>query len=348
MVRAAGVLLAFAATLLLTAWVRAFALSHGRVDVPNARSSHTRPTARGGGAAIAAVLITCVLVLGFIGALNPVVAIGCGIGGALVALVGYLDDVLGLAVTPRLSVHLLAALLIAGVVVFARDADAGAFFPALPRVAVLLLLVLATTWSINLFNFMDGIDGIAASEAAFVSAASALLASLGPAQSGWTMLALLTFGASLGFLPWNWPSARIFMGDVGSGFLGFWLAALAIGFHSSGTLPIWSSATLAAVFIADATTTLIRRALRGEQWYEAHRSHGYQILARRLRSHFKVTSLVWLVNVVFLLPLAYLSVLCEQLAPWIALAAVAMLSASCWLIGAGTAESRPPSKSAGV
>ena len=324
---------AFLATALLTWWVRRVALSQGRLDVPNARSSHTTPTARGGGLSMAIVLCTSALALALPRAADSGALLAISIGGVLVAAVGYVDDLRGLSPLQRIAVHVTAsAFAVASV---AEYSPASTLLPWLPHTAVLVLLVLAVTWSINLFNFMDGIDGIATSESAFIAGASAFLALLAGAHSVWTSLAILTIGSSLGFLVWNWPPAKIFMGDVGSGFLGFWLGSLALGLHFSGTLSIWTSVTLASVFIADATATLLRRMLRGSRWHEAHRSHAYQHLARRWNSHLRVTTLVWWINVLVLLPLAYLCTLAHEAAPWIAGMAVLAMAAVFVAVGAG-------------
>jgi len=125
------------------------------------------------------------------------------------------------------------------------------------------------------------------------------------------------------------------MGDVGSGFLGFWIAAVAVGLHIAGVLSIWTSVVLSSVFIADATSTLLRRVLRGDRWHEAHRSHAYQILARRWRSHRRVTLLLWLINVALVLPTAYATLIFKDSAAWIAVATVVALSIGCLRVGAG-------------
>ena len=336
MVSFAWILVPLIAAALLTGWVRRVALSRGRLDVPNTRSSHTQPTARGGGLAIVIVLLASSVVLWTMGLGDEASLIGSAVGGLMVAAVGYADDVRGLPARYRIVVHLAAATLLA--VVTLRFAGAESFLPGLPYApAAALLVIVGTVWSINLFNFMDGIDGIAASQSLFVAGASALLAA--PADpSPWGALSLATAAASLGFLLWNWPPAKVFMGDVGSGFLGFWLAASALGLHVSGSLGIWTSITLGAVFFADATATLARRVLRGERWYEAHRSHAYQILSRRWGSHLKVTGLAWLVNLMVVLPLAYLSSVWASAATWIALGVIVLLALGCAMLGAGGQE----------
>ena len=184
---------------------------------------------------------------------------------------------------------------------------------------------------------MDGIDGLAASQATFVTVASALCALIAGHSSIAALLALSS-GACLGFLFWNRPPAKIFMGDVGSGFLGFWLAAVALLLHLEDTLSIWSSLVLNSVFVSDATITLLRRVFRGKRWYEAHRSHAYQHLARRWKSHGKVTSLLWALNCFIVLPLAVTSLLIPSIAPTIAIGTVATFGAVAWIAHAGRDE----------
>jgi Fuc2NAc and GlcNAc transferase len=316
----------------LTGLVRRWSQALGRLDIPNARSSHTTPTPRGGGLGIAIPALAACIALSWLGALGTPAAAGALIGGALVAGVGYLDDVRGMSALARFSVHITAAVTATAWLLMSPGVP---FFPAIPQWLAVVVLVVAIAWSINLFNFMDGIDGIAASQSAFMGGAGAALVAANGPTAGWSDLAVATSGASVGFLLWNWPPARIFMGDIGSGFLGFWLTILAIGLHSSGLLPIWTSLILGSAFVADASVTLLRRLLRGERWYEAHRSHAYQIMAARWRSHLKVVVALWILNVGVILPFALLSLAQPRIAAAIACGLVAALAAACALIGAG-------------
>jgi len=171
------------------------------------------------------------------------------------------------------------------------------------------IAILYVVWLINLTNFMDGIDGIAASEAVTVSVGGALLYALAaPHADGWTV-PLVFAAAAGGFLIWNRPPARIFMGDVGSGFVGISLAALSL--HASSVSPslFWGWLILLGVFVVDASVTLIRRVLRAERVWDAHRTHAYQHAALRWHTHGGVTLAVVGINVLWLLPLASLVVL---------------------------------------
>lgn len=157
-----------------------------------------------------------------------------------------------------------------------------------------VLAVIAIVWMINLYNFMDGIDGIAGTEAITISGAAAIF--LWVQNSGLVAVCLLILAAVLGFLIWNWPPAKIFMGDVGSGFLGFVIAVLAIWSENSGAAPLLIWLLLLGVFIVDATVTLVKRMTRGEKLYEAHRSHVYQLAVQAGYSHKQVTLTILLIN----------------------------------------------------
>lgn len=168
-----------------------------------------------------------------------------------------------------------------------------------------LLGGLYLVWMLNLYNFMDGIDGIASAEAITTCLGGALAALIG----GHTALiapASLLAAATSGFLLWNFPPARIFMGDAGSGFLGLMLAALSIQASQAAPELFWSWLILLGVFVVDATYTLVRRMVRGERFYEAHRSHAYQFASRRHGRHLPVTVVIVAVNVLWLLPLSLL------------------------------------------
>lgn len=322
--------LATAVAAFVTGWVRARAITRGILDVPNARSSHTIPTPRGGGLAIAATCLAGLVALALYDRVTVWLLGAFGIGGMLVALVGYLDDTRGMGRRVRLLAHFIAA---ASLLLFlAQEQGADLTIGLLPVWASVALLTLGVMWSINLFNFMDGIDGLAASQALFVTTAAAALA---VSTQPWLMLSVLAAAASFGFLLWNWPPAKIFMGDIGSGFLGFWLGALAVTMHALEVLPIWTFVILHSVFIADATATLLCRMYLRQRWRDPHRSHAYQHLAVRWRSHLRVTALGWLVNLMFVLPLAYVSVLLPGAAPWIAIAVVLAWVVTCLKLGAG-------------
>jgi Fuc2NAc and GlcNAc transferase len=318
------VVAAFVLSALLTGVMRRLALNRGLLDVPNARSSHEAPTPRGGGAAIVLSALTAWVTLGLTGAIQAVAVIALSGGGIAIAAVGLLDDRSRLSARFRLSVHFAAAL---WALVWLKG------LPPLQFGEHIIVFgwggyalgVLGIVWTLNLFNFMDGIDGIAASEAIFVVCGGILLAQVGDGHHAQPMIGLAFVSACCGFLLWNWPPARIFMGDVGSGFLGYVVAVLAVidAHDSARALLVWF--ILGGVFFVDATVTLVRRLLRGERLHEAHRTHAYQWLVRRWDSHRRVTLAVLAVNVFWLLPLAMFAAKSPAHAPFFVATALAPL-----------------------
>ena len=331
------VLTATAAAALITGIVRDLVLRRGLLDVPNERSSHHQPTARGGGAAIVVVVLASVAFALWRGDLDARLGFAALLGGAAVAGIGFLDDHAHVPAPLRLLVHFVAlagALAVTGGL-HAIPWGGGAVDLGL---AGDVLACLACVWFLNLFNFMDGIDGIAAAESAFIAFAAAWLAAGTGAPASLVTLWLVTGAASLGFLAWNWPPARIFMGDVGSGFLGFVLPVLLVYTTGRSGLNLWTALILGAPFVADATVTLLARIARGERWYSAHRSHAYQWLARRWGSHARVTGLFIILNATVVLPAAWWSVQRPQQGPLLAAAVLVALGFAARAAGAGRPE----------
>jgi len=268
--------LAWAATRAAIQW----ALRRNLLDHPNHRSSHVRATPRGGGVAIVLAFYAGAIALWLADALpgRMLAALACGLP---VAIVGYIDDAVTLSARVRLLVQAASAAALLWVAAPLPALQLGGYTIA-PAVAVGLYL-LAIIWLTNLYNFMDGIDGIAAGQAIAAGVSWALLAPALGAVGG------VLAAAAAGFLRYNWPPARIFMGDVGSGFCGFIVAAIALlGAGATATPPLWWLIPLAP-FICDASMTLLIRTLRGKTPGVAHRSHAYQHLARRWRAHLPVT-----------------------------------------------------------
>ena len=318
-----------------TAVARRWALRRSLVDLPNARSSHTQPTPRGGGIAIVAVFVAAATVwAAYSDAGAWALWIAVVPPGLAVAAVGLRDDLRPLPARVRLAVHVAAAAwLVWGLGGLPPVHTLGS--PADWGIAGHVLAVIAVVWVLNLYNFMDGIDGIAGAQAVFVAGASALL---GGAQSPAFVPLVVLAGASAGFLALNWPPARIFIGDAGSGFLGFVLAGLLLANHAAAPPSIWLAVILLAVFLADATLTLARRVARGESPHAAHRSHAYQRLSRRWGAHRPVTLAACAVNLGWLLPLAALASARPDWALPLALLAVAPLLAAAAAVGAGTED----------
>lgn len=289
-------------SLFLTGVLRRYALARSLMDIPNGRSSHSVPTPRGGGVAIVLSFLAALPLLASVGVLAwPVMWALLGAGG-WVAVVGFFDDHGHIAARWRLLAHFIGAGWALGwlgglppLVIFGFDLDLGWLGYAL---AAFYLV-----WLLNLYNFMDGIDGIASVEAICVCLGGALLYLL-LGEGGAALAPLALALAVAGFLFWNFPPARIFMGDAGSGFLGIALGVLSLQAAWVAPQLLWSWLILLGVFIVDATWTLFRRLLRGDKVYEAHRSHAYQYASREFGKHLPVTLAVAGLNLFWLLPIA--------------------------------------------
>jgi UDP-N-acetylmuramyl pentapeptide phosphotransferase/UDP-N-acetylglucosamine-1-phosphate transferase len=273
-----------------------YARWRGLLDIPGRRRLHRTPTPRGGGVGIVLAALVVVLIPATRGAwgLTPALGRAWLIGTLLVAMVGFVDDHRHLPAWPRLLAHLAAALLLA---IALGTPTSFAAVPLLWRAGVLL----ATVWSINLHNFMDGSNGLLALQAMFTLAAIAALTSAGGAP-GLALAALALAAATLGFLPFNFPRARVFMGDVGSGALGFLIAAVALAAIVRGALGIAEAAVVVSAFAVDASCTMLSRLLSGRRWYRPHREHLYQWIARVSHSHVRAASFYAAWNLLLVAP----------------------------------------------
>lgn len=294
-------------SLVLTGAMRRYALARSLMDVPNVRSSHSIPTPRSGGIAIVLSFLIVLPVFGLFGTIGWTLIwalLGAGTG---IAILGFLDDYGHIAVRWRLFGHFVGSIWalfwlngLPPLNIFGTAFDLG----WVGHVLAAIYLV----WMLNLYNFMDGIDGIAGVEAVTVCLGVCLTYRLaGYDHLIWAPLLLAM--SVLGFLYWNFPPARIFMGDAGSGFLGMVLGVLSLQAAWNAPALLWGWVILLGVFIVDATLTLIRRFLQGARIYEAHRSHAYQFASRQSGRHSIVTLSVVAINVLWLLPIALCVVL---------------------------------------
>ena len=304
MILAVGVLLGvFASATVGTALIRRVALARNLMDVPNERSSHIVPTPRGGGVAIVLAFTGGLLGAWTLQLVDSRVSMALGGSGLMVAIVGFIDDRTSLPASPRLAVHALSAAWalywlggMPPLVAFGHSVDLGLIGDG--------LALLSLVWLLNLYNFMDGIDGIAGIECVTVCVGGMIVAILQQRSDGPLFLPALLGAAVLGFLVWNFPPARIFMGDAGSGFLGLMLGVMALDAAHRSPQSLWGWLILLAVFTTDATITLVRRVLNGAKAHEAHRTHAYQYASRRHLGHRPVVLAVALLNLCWLLPLS--------------------------------------------
>ncbi|MDF2418362.1 glycosyl transferase [Acinetobacter beijerinckii] len=298
------VLIFFVLSFILTYLMRMYALKKNIIDNPNERSSHTIPTPRGGGVSIVITFLSFLVLLMF----TQHLAISTGLillcSGFGIAVLGFLDDHGHINSMLRLAIHFIIAIAVvfalggfAEVALFNETLHLGWFAN--------IIAVLFLVWLLNLYNFMDGINGIASVEAITTTISLAIIYLL--FSSSLSIELLLTLAACVfGFMLWNFPKARIFMGDAGSGFLGMTLGVLALMALKVDTALFCAWIICLGVFVVDATFTLIRRVTNGHKMYDAHRSHAYQYASRRY-GHTIVTITVLLINLCWLAPVAYLA-----------------------------------------
>ncbi|ERS03615.1 hypothetical protein Q674_08425 [Acinetobacter sp. COS3] len=298
-------LIFFLLTFMLTYFMRVYALKRNIIDNPNERSSHSIPTPRGGGVAVVVSYILGAILFIYLGHLSPHIGLTLIISGFIIALLGFLDDHGHINAMLRLAIHFMVAV---GVVIsLGGFSEVKIFNNFSLGFSANIIAVIFLVWLLNLYNFMDGINGIASVEAITTLMSMAIIYSIFNLQLNIEILWLLS-ACAFGFLLWNFPKAKIFMGDACSGFLGLTLGMFALIALKENLALFCAWIICLGVFIVDATFTLIRRVLGGYKMYDAHRSHAYQILSRKLSSHTPVTIAVALVNVLWLLPIAYWTV----------------------------------------
>lgn len=284
-----------------------YALEKRLVDVPNGRSSHSRVTPRGGGISFVVTFLTAASLLGMPHGLPiglPFRSLGALMVGGVAALLGYLDDIYCLSVKVRILVQF--AVTTAALVLIGGNPFVAFHYSAVVIVAISVIGIIAYTWLINLVNFMDGIDGLAGSEAVCVSGSCCVLILMRHGSDDIGVLFGILACAALGFLFLNWPAAHIFMGDAGSYFLGFTIGALTLLGVVRHVLGMWVGPILMGVFIVDATSTVLHRMLRGERWWKPHRLFGFHHAAD-VFGHRNVTLSVIAIDLLWLLPMAVLA-----------------------------------------
>ena len=288
--------LAAAISASITAISIRYARRHGMLDQPGQRRSHVVATPRGGGIGI--VVVACLAcVIEALGG-QPVALFSAIV---LVAAAGWIDDHRGLGVLPRLLLHILAT------GIFVASLLRHSHVPPPMAFVFFALALLGVVWSINLHNFMDGINGILAWQAVFVLSILSVLCAQRLESTEHAAVLLLTACATLAFLPFNFPRARVFMGDVGSGVLGL-LVGIGVLWQMAVAETAWLSGVIAcSAFVTDATCTLLSRMLSGRRWYSAHREHLYQWMTRTGMSHARVVAWYMGWNLLVVAPVLYLA-----------------------------------------
>jgi UDP-N-acetylmuramyl pentapeptide phosphotransferase/UDP-N-acetylglucosamine-1-phosphate transferase len=293
----------------------------GMITQPGQRQSHQRATPTGGGLGLVFSIAVTTLCLQLLLRLPAFWWQNMLPGFLLLVIIGWHDDRYSVSSLLRFLVQLAVSMWLIG---FGWSgflvSDAG----------ILVSGIIAMVWLMNMYNFMDGSNGMAGFQGVFAGLVMAVLFQIGE-QPAMALIALAVSAACLGFLPLNFPQAKVFMGDVASVPLGFIFASFAIYGVKTGSLSLFSSILIMSVFIVDASLTLMTRVIRGEQWYTAHAQHVYQRLIAKGWSHRQVLVVYQAINVVLVLPAIVLAEIFPQLAV-VAAVFILLTLGACWYI----------------
>ena len=284
---------------------RKIAIIFGILARPNFRTLHETSIPRGGGIVFSSVFIIGVFFLWYIDLVSKDLLIILGFGGALATLFGFVDDIYNIRASSKLLVQICLSV---WVLYWLEDGDL-LLDSGLLRIITIPLLMLFVVWMINAYNFMDGIDGMAISGAFYITSTLTFIMLITNGSSELTVLFILLMVSSGAFMLFNWPPASIFMGDSGSIFLGYLFGSFILITVVRDQISLWTWLVIFGYFFADTTVTQIARLILVKKYYNAHRSHAYQNLARITGSHLKVTAGVTIYHIIWLLPLSLWTVL---------------------------------------
>jgi Fuc2NAc and GlcNAc transferase len=319
----AGFFIASCLIVVLSAWLtrfyRSFAINKEIISNPNNRSLHKYFKPSGGGIVFSLICVFFVSILSFLEVVGFEMLMVFGLGAFCAAIFGFIDDIYD--INPLLKLIIQVVLSIWALVWL--NVSELAILSWLPFWASLILCCFLLVWMMNLYNFMDGIDGMAASGTIFACFALVVTLILTSGFSSLVIILSLLLSSCLGFLIYNWPPASIFMGDAGSIFLGYFFGSLIIISLIEGDISLWTWVIVFSYFFGDTNVTIIMRLILSKKWYKPHRSHGYQNLARILDNHKKVTVGVQVYNVFYILPLAVFSVVMPLWAAFFSILAIA-------------------------
>lgn len=295
------------------AYYRNLAIRRGIIAKINFRTLHEKIVPRGGGIVFATVFSAAIILSWLAGLLPVKLALAFGVGGLAAGVVGFVDDVHEVRPLRKLVAQCCLALWLFAILFEPLYESLVRGQIGVSSAIIGLLLVFISVWLINLYNFIDGIDGLAISGAVFICFAAAIVLAIKHGDERLLFVIALLAASCLGFLFFNLPPASIFMGDAGSIFLGYCFGATLLITVFSGQVSAWTWVAILGYFIADTTTTsLARIVLVKGRWYGVHRSHAYQNLARIYKSHAKVTYGVIAYNVFWVLPLAIWSAIMPE------------------------------------
>lgn len=282
--------------ILLLRYYEPYAIRKDIVAVPGSRTLHENKIPRGGGIVFSLLFVFGIAILFVLGITSFEVLMVLGVGGFVATIFGFADDIVDISEGYKMTVQILLAMW----VVYWFEANI--LIEWVPSWFSLFITSFLLVWMINLYNFMDGIDGMAISGALFISIVASILSLVGGGLELSIIFFLLAV-SSVGFIIYNWPPARIFMGDAGSIFLGYCFGALVLKSLTNGDISFWIWVIILSYFLVDTTVTLLLRIVIVRR-YLPHRSHAYQNLARIWNSHAKVTGLVMAYHFIWILPLS--------------------------------------------
>jgi len=295
----------FFASIVLVFLYKKIAIRLSILASPNYRSLHNFPIPKGGGFVFAIIFIVTISIFNLVGELSENFFFIFVYGAGVATFFGIIDDINNIKAKKKIIIHIMLSFWI----IYCIDLWNFLKFDLIINICIISFVSFLLVWLINAYNFIDGIDGMAASGAIFISLtlASILLLNDGPYQ---IVCILLVLAVSIGgFIIFNWPPASLFMGDAGSIFLGYIFGALLLLTVINGDLSIWTWLIVFGYFFADTFVTQIIRVIYVNKWWHAHRSHAYQNLARITGSHLKVTLGVLIYNIFWILPLTFWSVI---------------------------------------
>ena len=300
----------FFSTIIITYLYRLIAIKLGFVAIPNLRSSHKKPIPTGGGIVISFVyIISFIYLLFFLEQTTKEifqVAVGLAMGGIAITIVGFIDDIFNTKAFTKLIIQIILSIWI--IFIFLGNLDnilnltSNLYYWPLMLAAIFLLV-----WLINVFNFMDAIDGMALSGSIMIAWSAALIIFFTQGNNENSVMLFLLGFICLAFLLFNFPPASIFMGDAGSLFLGYFFGGIIVKTFIDGDIHIWTWLIILSYFLTETTLSTLMRIKLTKDWYKAHRSLSYQNLARILNSHRKVTIGSIIFYICWLFPLAILS-----------------------------------------
>ena len=300
----------FVLTLAGTYFYRLIAIKYGIIAKKNFRTLHEINLPKGGGIVFSLVFLIFSLYLCMAGIISTYLAVPLLVGGLLISIFGLIDDKYDIPANIKFVIQFSSSVFLLywfeGVDLLFEPES----MPLKTGASGIVLGMIMLCWWLNAYNFMDGIDGMVASETVFICVLLGILITVNyPEYSSYASVLALLAAVCLAFLVFNWPPAKIFMGDAGSLFLGFTFSVLILFSMEQAIVTVWQWLIVFSYFVFDTGITLLLRIIKVRKWYGVHRSHAYQNLARIWGDHKRVTGLVMLYNLLWITPLTILSVL---------------------------------------